>query len=214
MFRKAFVKAALKPLVLAPVFGAAVSISGLSLPDFSFAALEPIGQIANGGALFLTGLVLSAHAIALSWRILAAVLAINVLRPLAVLAFPQVASIPVETTQAALLLCSLPAGFLGVLFAVSYRVPARATATITLGSTLASILTLGLAIAGTLGGGAALQAHAASVQATERLSAARSGRNPGPRVPGGPAIARPQSLAPLPSGPALGRVSEAIVASP
>jgi predicted permease len=51
----------------------------------------------------------------------------------------------------ALLLCSLPAGFFGILFAVSYGVSARSTASIIVGSTLASAVTLSLAIASTLG---------------------------------------------------------------
>ena len=145
------IKAVLKPLVLAPAVGAAISISGIELPSLAAAALQPIAQIVNGGALFLTGLVLSAQAIEVNWRISAAVMMAILLKPLATFGVASALSLPVETTNAALLLCSLPAGFFGILFAVSYGVSARSTASIIVGSTLASAVTLSLAIASTLG---------------------------------------------------------------
>jgi malonate transporter and related proteins len=148
---KPLIKAVLKPLVLAPAVGAAISISGIELPSLAAAALQPIAQIVNGGALFLTGLVLSAQAIEVNWRISAAVMMAILLKPLATFGVASALSLPVETTNAALLLCSLPAGFFGILFAVSYGVSARSTASIIVGSTLASAVTLSLAIALTLG---------------------------------------------------------------
>jgi hypothetical protein len=56
-----------------------------------------------------------------NWRIAAAVKIAIVLQPLATFGVPGALSFPAETTSATLVLGSLPAGFFGILFAVSYR---------------------------------------------------------------------------------------------
>jgi malonate transporter and related proteins len=81
-----------------------------------------IGQAAGGVALFLTGLILSAQRIKPDPNVLSGTLLKNVVHP--VLAVGLIPALPMDrdTARAALLLCVLPSGFLGVLFGLRYGI--------------------------------------------------------------------------------------------
>ncbi|MGY4296732.1 putative permease [Bradyrhizobium sp. i1.4.4] len=74
-------RAITKPVVLAPVFGILFSVSDLSLDALAHACLALIGSSAAGVALFLTGAILSAQSFRLNWKIAAATVAADVVRP-------------------------------------------------------------------------------------------------------------------------------------
>lgn len=57
--RGAVMRALTKPIVLAPVCGGLLSLSGVRLDAILGASIQLIGQAAGGVALFLTGLILS-----------------------------------------------------------------------------------------------------------------------------------------------------------
>ncbi|HSZ52993.1 MAG TPA: AEC family transporter [Caulobacteraceae bacterium] len=144
---KALSRALLKPIVLAPLAGTAVSLSGLHLDSLVSSSLQLIGVSTGGVALFLTGLVLSAQPFRLDLPVAAATLAGNVLRPALVWALTCFIPMPPELAKAAILLCALPAGFFGILFGVSYRAASEEAGSMVIASTVLSVATLGGVIA-------------------------------------------------------------------
>jgi malonate transporter and related proteins len=135
-------RALTKPLVLASIVGAFISLSGVELSAFVTGPLDLIGQAAGGGAAFLTGLVLSALPFVLTRQVCIATIATNVVQPLAVFAFAKLLGAPPEIVKPAILIAALPAGFFGILFGVSYQANSKETGSTVIASTILSALTL------------------------------------------------------------------------
>nr|WP_255569491.1 AEC family transporter [Neoroseomonas alba] len=135
-----------KPVVLGPLAGIALSLLGVSMPDAVGRSFELIGQTAGGVALFLTGLILSAQRMALSGNVWSGVLLKNAVHP--VLAVLLLAAMPldVEARRAAILLCALPSGFFGALFALRYGVDSSLAGSTLIVSSLASAVALPVAL--------------------------------------------------------------------
>ncbi|TFW58864.1 AEC family transporter [Bradyrhizobium sp. MOS001] len=140
-------RAITKPVVLAPVFGILFSVSDLSLNALAHACLALIGSSAAGVALFLTGAILSAQSFRLNWKIAAATVAADVVRPLAAVAITHVFPIAPDTARTAILLAAAPSGFFGILFAVNYRLDSAAVGSMVISSTGFSVATMAVAIA-------------------------------------------------------------------
>jgi malonate transporter len=140
-------RAITKPVVLAPVFGILFSVSDLSLNALAHACLALIGSSAAGVALFLTGAILSAQSFRLNWKIAAATVAADVVRPLAAVAITHVFPIAPDTARTAILLAAVPSGFFGILFAVNYRLDSAAVGSMVISSTGFSVATMAVAIA-------------------------------------------------------------------
>ncbi|MET3988438.1 malonate transporter [Bradyrhizobium sp. JR7.2] len=140
-------RAITKPVVLAPVFGILFSVSDLSLDALAHACLALIGSSAAGVALFLTGAILSAQSFRLNWKIAAATVAADVVRPLAAVAITHVFPIAPDTARTAILLAAVPSGFFGILFAVNYRLDSAAVGSMVISSTGFSVATMAVAIA-------------------------------------------------------------------
>jgi malonate transporter len=139
--------ALLKPIVLAPVLGIVLSMSGLYPDAVADASLKLIGQAAGGVALFLTGLVLSAQSLRLDRTVMSATVTADVLRPLLVAAIVYVFPVPAEIAKVSILLAAMPSGFFGILLGLGYGVDSRETGSMVIASTLFSIVTLAVAIA-------------------------------------------------------------------
>ena len=75
-------RAITKPVVLAPALGILFSLSDVGLDALAHACLALIGSAAAGVALFLTGAILSAQSFRLDWKIVAATVASDIVRPL------------------------------------------------------------------------------------------------------------------------------------
>lgn len=136
-----------KPIVLAPILGTLLSLSGLKLNTIANASLELIGQAAGGVALFLTGLILSAQPFRLDWKIVGATATANVIQPLLVVAIVYAFSVSLDIAKVSILLAALPSGFFGILFGVNYNVNSAAAGSIVIASTVFSIVTLAITIA-------------------------------------------------------------------
>jgi len=142
----AIIKGALiKPIVIAPVLGLLSSLAGLSPPPLLESTLTLVGQGASGTALFLTGLVLSAQPVRLTPNVGLVVLVKNVLQPLLAASFAMPLLDSAET-RIAVMLTAVPSGAFGVLFAVRYNVASARIGTMLIASTIASIVTLTVAI--------------------------------------------------------------------
>ena len=72
----------------APLLGLVTSIAGLTFPSFVDRSLDVIGTAADGSALVLTGLVVSAQRFEMGGNTLVAVILKNVLQPALALASP------------------------------------------------------------------------------------------------------------------------------
>ena len=135
-----------KPVVIGPVAGIAFSLAGHPLPVLAVQSLNLLGQATAGLALFVTGLVLSSKALNLNANIVLAVLLKNIVHPLMVFGLAILFGLKAPEMREAILLAAIPSGFFGVLFGLSYGVESQdADSTLTI-SSLASILTLGVAI--------------------------------------------------------------------
>lgn len=135
-----------KPIVLAPVFGTLVSLSGWRLPAFVSASLREIGVAAGGMGLLVTGLVLSESRFRLTLNTLVGVVLSNVVQPVLAFAICRAVDAPTEITKLAVVMAALPSGFFGILFGNSYqRISSEANSTI-IASTIFSALTLAATI--------------------------------------------------------------------
>jgi malonate transporter len=140
-----------KPIVLGPIAGVVFSMLGIPLAEAISRSFQLISEAAGGVALFVTGLILSAQRINLGPNVLSGTLLKNVLHPL--LAFGLILALPMDrdTARAALLLCALPSGFFGVLFGLRYGLESPVAGSTLIVSSLASIVTLPVALVLTAG---------------------------------------------------------------
>lgn len=99
----------------------------------------------SGGAA--ARLILSAQAFRPDWKVIGATIMGDVVRPLLTAAVVFTLPIPIETAKVAVLLAAVPAGFFGILFAVSYRLDSATAGSMVIASTVMSAVTLAVAIA-------------------------------------------------------------------
>jgi predicted permease len=140
-----------KPIVLLPPLGIVFSLLGIPLAESVGRSFQLIGQAGAGVALFLTGLILSAQRIELNANVLSGTLLKNVVHPL--LAVGLILALPMDrdTARVALLLCALPSGFFGVLFGLRYGLESHVAGSTLIVSSLASVVTLAVALVVTAG---------------------------------------------------------------
>ncbi|MBV8109469.1 MAG: AEC family transporter [Hyphomicrobiales bacterium] len=141
----------LKPVVLAPIVGVIFSLGGIPLAPALLQSLQLIGQAAGGVALFVTGVILSAQSLLLSRNVISGAILKNVAHPLIGYALILVLPMSHETARAAILLLALPSGFFGVLFGLRYGKDSREAGSTLIVSSLASIVTLAIALVLTAG---------------------------------------------------------------
>jgi malonate transporter len=140
-------RAITKPVVLAPALGILFSLSDVSLDALARASLALIGSSAAGVALFLTGAILSAQSFRLDWKVVAATVASDVVRPLLAVTVIRLIPMTQDAAKTAILLAATPSGFFGILFAVKYRLDSARAGSMVIASTGFSVVTLAIAIA-------------------------------------------------------------------
>jgi predicted permease len=146
---KALGRSFLKPIVLSPIIAVVFSSLGIHLPDFMERSLTLIGEVGAGGALFVTGLVISTQHVSLNANVISGTLLKNVLQPLLTAALIMVLPLSGDDGRAAILMNALPCGFFGVLAGVGYGVESRIAGSTLLVSSVLSALTLAAAIIAT-----------------------------------------------------------------
>ena len=143
---RAMGRSLLKPIVICPIIGIALSLSRIPLPGLVATSLQVIGVSAGGVALFLTGLILSSQKLLLTLNVLVSVGLRNVVHPLFTWGLVLLLRMPEPSARAAILLTALPSGFFGILFGLRYgKEPSIAGSTLIV-STLLSAITLTVAI--------------------------------------------------------------------
>lgn len=144
---KALLAAYRKPLVIAPILGLAWTLLGIPLPDLVDATFTQLGDVTGGLGLFVTGLVLSAQPLKLTWNVAISTLIGAIVRPaLAVVAILAL-GLRGDPAGEVFLILSVPAGFFGILLGLTYGVVAKRAGATLMYSTVLSIVTLPIAIA-------------------------------------------------------------------
>ena len=102
-----------------------------------------MGSATTGGALFLTGLVVSAHAFRLDRVVILSVLGKNIIQPAFCLLFATAIRMDPYQRDYVVLLSAIPCGFFGVVFGKNfpYAVPQVANA-ILIASYIAGLFTM------------------------------------------------------------------------
>ena len=105
-----------RPIVWAPLLGLAFSCADLTLPSFVHRSLAVMGSAADGSALVLTGLVVSAQKFEIRGNTLITVLLKNALQPAIALGICMLIHLNIEQTRYVTLISAMPCGFFGVVF--------------------------------------------------------------------------------------------------
>ncbi len=114
-------KAVKRPVVWAPVLGVCAALLQLRLPDFINRSLTVMGNATAGTALFLTGLIVSAQRFRLDGRVIAAIVAKNLLQPALCLAIAWMIGLSLVETRYAVLIAAIPCGFFGLVFGKGFN---------------------------------------------------------------------------------------------
>ena len=136
----------IKPVVLAPLAGVAVSLAGWHLPVLLTKSLDIIGSTTAGLALFSTGLVLAAQPFRLDAQAWFGVLLSNIVQPLLAFALVGLLALPRSIAGQAVLLAAIPTGSFGILFGLPYGVKDTSAGTTLVASSALSAVTLAVAI--------------------------------------------------------------------
>ena len=105
-----------KPIVWSAILGLVFACKGYSLPAFASRSLTVMGSAADGAALVLTGLVVSAQIFQIRASTFVSVFLKNAVQPALALALAWSMSLTVEQTRYVALIAAMPCGFFGVVF--------------------------------------------------------------------------------------------------
>ena len=142
----AFLHAVRKPVVIGPLAGVALAITGHPLPLLAVQTFDLLGQATAGIALFVTGLVLSARTLNLNTNVVLGVAIKNIIHPLLVAGLAILFGLKAPELREAILLAAIPSGFFGILFGLDYGVKFQdADSTLTISSVVGTV-TLAMAI--------------------------------------------------------------------
>ena len=139
---RAFLRAAKRPVVWAPAAGLLAVLCNVGLPAYAQRSLNVMGTATAGGALFLTGLIISAQRFSLNVSVLLCGLAKNAVQPAICLALALVFGMPVETLRWVVLIAAVPSGFFGIVFGKGFNVTPRSASSSLAFSYLLSLISL------------------------------------------------------------------------
>ena len=130
------------PIVLAPLLGLLFSGVGWHLPSFASQSLAVIGAAADGTALVLTGLVVSAQMFKGGCRTLVVPLLKNAVQPALTLLTARLMGLPIEEIRYATLISAMPCGFFGPVFGRRFGANPQLASSGLIASYLSSVATL------------------------------------------------------------------------
>lgn len=115
-------KALKNPIVLWPILGTIFSCFGTTMPDLLTHALKPLAAAAGGGALFLTGLIVSARKLKINTAVIVGFALKNLVQPAIAYAIALAFGLPATLLAASVFLIALATGFFGVMFGNGFGV--------------------------------------------------------------------------------------------
>ena len=98
------------------MLGLLCSSIGLHLPSFVSQSLATIGSAADGAALVLTGLVVSAQTFKIGGSTVVVTLLKNAVQPALMLLTARLMTLPIEQIRYLTLISAMPCGFFGPVF--------------------------------------------------------------------------------------------------
>ncbi|MGO1296531.1 MAG: AEC family transporter [Vibrio sp.] len=116
------IKAFKNPIVLWPILGTIFSCFGTTMPALLTHALSPLAAAAGGGALFLTGLIVSARRLKVNSAVLVGFGLKNLVQPIIAYAIAVAFGLPATLLAASVFLIALATGFFGVMFGNGFGV--------------------------------------------------------------------------------------------
>jgi malonate transporter and related proteins len=109
-----------RPIVWAPLIAVAFSVAGANFPSYIHRSLAVMGSSAEGSALVLTGLVISAQRFEFRANTLFSVFLKNVLQPPLALGAAMTIHLSLPQTRYVTLISAIPCGFFGAVFGKDY----------------------------------------------------------------------------------------------
>ncbi|MBD8162772.1 AEC family transporter [Erwinia persicina] len=140
-----------KPIVWGPLLGVVLSGLGVSMPGMLLSAIKPLGLAATAGALFLTGVILSARQLKINGVVVLSSLTTMLIQPFIAWGLVIAFGISGQVAITAILMVALSAGFFGVVFGNRFGVQSPDAEATLLISSLLCIITLPLFITLTAG---------------------------------------------------------------
>ncbi|HBQ78158.1 MAG TPA: AEC family transporter [Erwinia persicina] len=140
-----------KPIVWGPLLGVVLSGLGVSMPGMVLSAIKPLGVAATAGALFLTGVILSARQLKINGVVVLSSITTMLIQPFIAWGLVIAFGISGQVAITAILMVALSAGFFGVVFGNRFGVQSPDAEATLLISSLLCIITLPLFITLTAG---------------------------------------------------------------
>ncbi|HBH66374.1 AEC family transporter [Erwinia persicina] len=140
-----------KPIVWGPLLGVVLSGLGVSMPGMVLSAIKPLGLAATAGALFLTGVILSARQLKINGVVVLSSITTMLIQPFIAWGLVIAFGISGQVAITAILMVALSAGFFGVVFGNRFGVQSPDAEATLLISSLLCIITLPLFITLTAG---------------------------------------------------------------
>ncbi|WP_455811415.1 AEC family transporter [Pseudomonas graminis] len=140
-----------KPIVWGPLLGVVLSGLGVKMPELVLAAIKPLGLSATAGALFLTGVILSARQLKINGVVVLSSITTMLIQPFIAWGLVLAFGISGQVAITAILMVALSAGFFGVVFGNRFGVQSPDAEATLLISSLLCIITLPLFITLTSG---------------------------------------------------------------
>jgi malonate transporter len=116
------IKALKNPIVLWPILGTIFSCFGTTMPPLLTHALAPLAAAAGGGALFLTGLIVSARKLKINGAVILGFILKNLIQPVLAYLIAAAFGLPAMLLAACVFLIALATGFFGVMFGNGFGV--------------------------------------------------------------------------------------------
>lgn len=132
-----------EPVVWAPILALVLLLCDLHIPTQIRSSLQLLGSATGGVALFASGIILYSYRVAFNRLITLAVLAKNILLPLAIVGVALLLKTDASTLNISVITMAIPTASICVILAVQYKTAEQEIASILFFSTLFSIISMG-----------------------------------------------------------------------
>lgn len=131
-----------QPVVWSPILALLFVLGRIHLPSYATAALKTLGSAANGSALILTGVVISAQRLRISGPVIWTTLAKLIAQPMIAIGACLLLRMSQEHIRSIALISAIPGGFFGLVFGKSFNSTPEAASSGLVASYALSVVTL------------------------------------------------------------------------
>jgi malonate transporter len=133
-----------QPVVWSPILALLFVFCGLHLPPYGVATVRTLGNAANGSALVLTGVVISAQYFTLNRAVVLTTLGKLIGQPLLAIGISLLLKLNHEQLREVALISAIPAGFFGLVFGKRFNSTPQSASSALIASYVLSVVTLPL----------------------------------------------------------------------